>query len=135
MSVGGLVCRITVEFVVFLVSILDVIGWDFITMWTYLVSQNESDGGDWEGKASVASNCSVFYALHLCRVVATCWAVWKPFPSFMCPVHIVLAVVVYNCCESLNVGKICVCCHLHQFGSEMMCQIDTACHLKRLYHF
>jgi len=44
-----------VDFVVFLISILDVMGWDFITIWTYLVSQNESDGGDWEGKASVAS--------------------------------------------------------------------------------
>jgi len=59
LSVGRLVCRITVEFVVFLISILDVMGWDFITMWTYLVSQNESDGGDWEGKASVASICSL----------------------------------------------------------------------------
>lgn len=133
MSVGRLVCRITVDFVVFSISILDVMGWDFITILTYLVSQNESDGGDWEGKASVASSCSVFYALHLLRVVAPCWAVWKPFPSFMCPVHIILAVV-YNCCKSLNVGKISVCRHLHQFGTEMMCQIDAAFHLKRLYH-
>jgi hypothetical protein len=78
MSVGILVCRITVDFVVFLISILDVMGWDFITIWMYLVSQNESDGGDWEGKASVASICSVFYALYLLRVVATCWAVWGP---------------------------------------------------------
>lgn len=118
----------------FLISILDVMGWDFITIWTYLVSQNESDGGDWEGKASVASSCFVFYALHLLGVVATCWAVWRPFLSFMCPVHIVLAVVVYNFCKSLNVGKICVCCHLHQFGTEMMRQIATARHLKRLSH-
>lgn len=68
MSVGALVCRTAVDFVVFVISILDVIGWDFITMWTYLVSQNESDGGDWEGKASVASGCSIFYALHLLKL-------------------------------------------------------------------
>lgn len=118
MSVCALVCRTAVDFVVFLISILDVIGWDFITMWTYLVSQNESDGGDWEGKASVASGCSVFYALHLLRVVATCWAVWRPFPSLICPVHIILAVFVYNCCKSLNVNKICLCHHLHKFGTN-----------------
>jgi hypothetical protein len=118
---------------VFHIRILDVMGWDFITMWMYFISQNESDGGDWESKASVASSCSVFYALHLLRVVAACWAVWSPFPSFICPVHIILAVV-YNCCKSLSVGKICVCHHLCQFGTEMMCQIDMACHLKRFYH-
>jgi hypothetical protein len=131
-NVGRLACRTAVDFMMFLISILYVMGWDFITMWTYLVSQNESDGGDWEGKVSVAS-VALCYMHSICLVVVTCWMVWRPFASFMCPAHIVL-VVVCTCCKSLNVDKICLCHHLHQFGTEVMYQIDMAYHLKRFYH-
>lgn len=61
-----------------------VIGWAFITILKYLVSQNESDGGDWEGKASASLSCFVCCSLHLLSVVATYCAVCSPLPfSFM----------------------------------------------------
>lgn len=48
-----------------------VLGWVFIFIWKYLVSQNESDGGDWEGKASSALSCFVCCSLHLPSVVCS----------------------------------------------------------------
>jgi hypothetical protein len=75
-KLGRLICRTGVN----VVLLLCVLGWDLITIWKYLVSQNESDGGEWEGKASVASDCSVCCALHLLIVVETCCSVWRRPP-------------------------------------------------------
>jgi hypothetical protein len=106
-NIGKLVCRTGVKDVL----LMCVMGWDLITIWKYLVSQNESDGGEWESKASVASDCSVCCALHLLIVVETCCAVWSPPPPLYLAMFLThdISITIDPQCKAVVKGQQCTC--------------------------